>query len=170
MLRDLPSLLLPPHSFIPPWSWFCQSVKARCQTLRKARAESPHPLCKNSNCNPTHRFPLCPSPLPQSASPLSSRLFPLPLPHLTCRSCCSAASPLNQLPALSLASLQSILQDSLLLFTPFMLELFQTHTRARTCTVCVLVAMQVIVSPSLRTFLISVIFTLFCFYLCSPFF
>lgn len=46
----------PPNSFIPPWSSFCQSAKARCQPLPKAWAECPHPLCKSFTTNPTHTF------------------------------------------------------------------------------------------------------------------
>lgn len=57
----------PPHSFIPPWSSFCQSAKARCQPLPKARAECPHPLCKSFTTRPTHTFILWPP--PQSPTP-----------------------------------------------------------------------------------------------------
>ena len=35
------------------------NVKARCQPLRKSRAQCPHPLCKWFTTTPTHTFILC---------------------------------------------------------------------------------------------------------------
>lgn len=52
----LPRSFAPPHSFIPPWSSFCQSAEARCQPHPKARAECPHPLCSSFTISPTHTF------------------------------------------------------------------------------------------------------------------
>lgn len=138
-----------PHSLIPPWSWFCQSVKARCQTLCKARADSPHPLCKNSNCNPTHRFILCPSPLPQSPSPLSFGLFfcvflwNSPVSQLTCCKFCSSPVPLpfllfHSFTPVPAAPTSRSFQPSYRMLCSYSLNLCwnsQTHARAHTRTV-----------------------------------
>lgn len=70
----LPRSFAPPHSFIPPWSSFCQSAEARCQPHPKARAECPHPLCASFTISPTHTFIQSPQ---HSPTPAFLYLFPL---------------------------------------------------------------------------------------------